>query len=68
MCSSILSLKVRIQSAYSERISNRASGGRLQEVSKENARPLPVPSSQAKLCLCNVDKYEARRENAKNCG
>ena len=32
MCSSILSLKVRIQSAYSERISNRASGGRLQEV------------------------------------
>ena len=22
----------------------------------------------AKLCLCIVDKYEARRENAKNCG
>ena len=22
----------------------------------------------SKLCLCNVDKYEARRENAKNCG
>ena len=27
-----------------------------------------ILDSDSKLCLCNVDKYEARRENAKNCG